>query len=210
MQSTPLTIGLTGSIASGKSTVAQQFAAFGVPVIDTDVIARELVAPEQPALNEIVAHFGAQALHSDGQLSRPWLRQRIFSDASARIALNAIMHPRIRVRVDAELAMLNSHDTPYVIIVIPLLIESQNYDDLIQRVLVVDLPEHEQLRRLMARDHIDTAQATAILHAQATRAQRLARADDLINNSGTADKLATQIGRLHAHYTQLAKAPSFP
>ncbi|HES76666.1 MAG TPA: dephospho-CoA kinase [bacterium] len=200
-----LTIGLTGGIASGKSTVAQQFAALGVPVIDTDVIARELVAPEQPALSAIVAHFGAQALRPDGQLNRPWLRQRIFSDASARSALNAIMHPRIRAQVGFELDALRQKPPAYVIVVVPLLVESQNYDDLVQRVAVVDLPEEEQLRRLKARDNIDTTQAQAILDSQASRSQRLQRADDVIDNSGTTTELASQVETLHEHYSRLAE-----
>jgi len=200
-----LTIGLTGGIASGKSSVASQFTALGVPIIDTDIIARELVAPGQLALQEIVEHFGAESLQTDGQLNRTWLRQRIFSDAHERAALNAIMHPRIRARVEDELSKLT---TPYAIIVIPLLIECQNYGGIVQRVLVVDLDEAEQLRRLMARDSIDATQARSALSAQATRAQRLARADDVIDNNGTADQLAAQINRLHEHYTQLAATPS--
>jgi len=198
-----LTIGLTGGIASGKSSVANQFAALAVPIIDTDQIARELVIPGQPALQGIVEHFGTQALHADGQLNRAWLRQRIFNDAHERAALNAIMHPRIRGRVVDELDKLT---TAYAIVVVPLLIESQNYDDLVQRVLVVDLDETEQLRRLIARDPIDQTQAQAIIKAQATRAQRLDRADDVINNNGATDQLTVQINRLHEYYTQLAKA----
>jgi dephospho-CoA kinase len=202
-----LTIGLTGGVASGKSSVATQFAALGVPIIDTDLIARELVAPMshagQAVLRDIAAHFGAQALHADGQLNRAWLRQRIFSDTHDRAALNAIMHPRIRARVEDELTQL---DTPYAIVVIPLLIESQNYDDIVQQVLVVDLDEAEQLHRLMARDGIDATQARAMLSAQATRAQRLARADDVIDNSSPPDALAPQIRRLHTHYSELALA----
>jgi len=200
-----LTIGLTGGIASGKSSVASQFAALGVPIIDTDIIARELVAPGQLALQEIVEHFGTRSLQADGQLDRAWLRQRIFSDAHERAALNAIMHPHIRARVEDELSKLT---TPYAIVVIPLLVESQNYADIVQRVLVVDLDEAEQLSRLMARDSIDASQARDTLRAQATRAQRLARADDVINNNGTAYQLAAQINRLHEHYTQLAATPS--
>jgi len=202
-----LIIGLTGGIASGKSSVAKQFAALSVPIIDTDQIARELVIPGQVALREIVEHFGAHVLQADGQLDRAWLRQRIFSDAQARAALNAIMHPRIRTGVGNELGKLTS---PYAIIVIPLLVENQNYDDMLQRVLVVDLNEAEQLRRLMTRDGIDATQARAALSAQASRAQRLARADDVIDNHGTTDQLAAQINRLHEHYTQLTKMSVHP
>ena len=201
-----LTIGLTGGIASGKSSVAKQFAALGVPIIDTDQIARELVTPGQAALRDIVEYFGAHALQADGQLDRFWLRQRIFSDAHERVALNAIMHPRIRARVEDELGKLN---TPYAIVVVPLLVESQNYADIVQKVLVVDLDEAEQLRRLMARDKINATQARAALSAQATRTQRLARADDVIDNNGSAAALAPQVSRLHTYYTQLANVSAF-
>ncbi|MGD9888156.1 MAG: dephospho-CoA kinase [Halothiobacillaceae bacterium] len=199
-----LVVGLTGGIASGKSTVAAQFAALGVPIIDTDIIARELVAPGQPALNAIVAHFGAQALHLDGQLNRAWLRQRIFNDAAERSALNAILHPRIHAQVVAKLEALRKAQAPYVIVVIPLLVESNTYDDILQHIIVVDIPEDEQMRRLIARDAIEPLQAQAILQAQASRKQRLARADDVIDNSGSADELAPQIARLHTRLTQLA------
>lgn len=191
-----------------------QFAALGVPIIDTDLIARELVTPTshtgQAVLRDIVAYFGTQALQADGQLDRVWLRQRIFSDAHERATLNAIMHPRIRARVSTELDALSQKNAAYAIVVIPLLVESQNYDDLIQRVVVVDLPEAEQLRRLMARDGIDATQARATLSAQASRAQRLTRADDVIDNSGIADQLAAQITRLHSYYTRLANVSAFP
>lgn len=196
-----LIIGLTGGIASGKSTVAARFAALGVPIIDTDDIARELVAPGQPALSDISTQFGAQALRPDGQLNRAWLRQHIFASERARAALNAIMHPRIHAQVAARLTALSQAKHAYAIVVIPLLIETPRYDELIDRILVVDTPEDEQLRRVMQRDGIDPAQAQAILRAQATRAQRLTRADDVIDNSHDPSTLAPQITRLHQRYS---------
>ena len=201
-----LIVGLTGGIASGKSTVAAHFAALGIPIIDTDLIARELVQPGQEALNDVVAHFGAQALQEDGQLNRAWLRQRIFSSAQERATLNAIMHPRIYAQVVKRLAALKPEDASYAIIVIPLLIENQNYDKLPDLVLVVDLTESEQLKRLMQRDGVNQAQAEAILNAQATRAQRLQRADDIIDNNGCIEALATRIAQLHHAFLQLASA----
>jgi dephospho-CoA kinase len=199
-----LTIGLTGGIASGKSTVCKYFAELGVPIVDTDVISRELVKPGQPALAEIVTHFGHQALREDGQLNRPWLRQRIFSSDQERNALNAILHPRIRTEARAQLEALNSTSAPYALLVVPLLLESGEYAPLIDRVLIVDLDADSQLERLMQRDGIDLAQAQAILRAQVSRAQRLAHADDIIDNSGSNEKLRAAVTRLHQDYAQRA------
>lgn len=199
-----LTIGLTGGIASGKSTVCKHFAALGVPIVDTDLIARELVQPGQPALAEIVTHFGRQALHNDGQLNRPWLRQRIFASDQERNTLNTIMHPRIRTEARARLEALNGAHTPYALLVVPLLLESGEYAPLIDRVLVVDLDTDTQLERLMQRDGIDLAQAHAILRTQATRTQRLAHADDVIDNRGSDENLRAAVTRLHQDYVRRA------
>ncbi|OYY75267.1 MAG: dephospho-CoA kinase [Gammaproteobacteria bacterium 28-57-27] len=199
-----LTIGLTGGIASGKSTVCKHFAALGVPIVDTDLIARELVQPGQPALAEIITHFGRQALHDDGQLNRPWLRQRIFSSDQERNTLNAILHPRIRAEARARLEALDGMPAPYALLVVPLLLESGEYAPLIDRVLVVDLDVDTQLERLMQRDGMDLAQAQAILRAQATRAQRLAHADDIIDNSGSNENLRAAVIHLHQDYVQRA------
>jgi len=196
-----LKIGLTGGVGSGKSTVANLFAAHGAPVIDTDLIARELVAPGQPALAEIAARFGAEALNADGTLNRPGLRRRIFADETARKALEGILHPRIRAEVQRRLAAL---EAPYAIVVIPLLVETGAYDALLDRVLVVDVPESIQLERLMARDGMDEPLTRAMLAAQAIRAARLARADDVIDNSGAPGALAPQVERLHRLYSGLA------
>jgi len=196
-----LRIGLTGGVASGKSTVAALFAAHGAPIIDTDLIARALVAPGQPALAEIAAHYGPEILNADGTLNRPALRRRIFADPEARRALEAILHPRIRAEVEQR---LQTQQAAYVIIAIPLLVETGAYDALLDRVLVVDLPEPLQLARLRARDGIDEALARAMLAAQASREARRARADDIIDNSGPPEALAPQVERLHQRYMGLA------
>ncbi|MGK0674066.1 MAG: dephospho-CoA kinase [Halothiobacillaceae bacterium] len=201
-----LVIGLTGGAASGKSTVATLFAAHGTPIIDTDLIARELVTPGQPALTEIVDRFGPKALNPDGSLNRPWLRQRIFADATARQALEAILHPRIRTEVQQRLAALHQHipPPPYALVVIPLLVETGAYDSLLDRVLVVDVPEDLQLERLMMRDGMELPLARAMLAAQASRQTRLARADEVIDNRGTPEDLAAQVARLHQLYANTA------
>jgi dephospho-CoA kinase len=199
-------VGLTGGVASGKSTVASLFAAHGVPVIDTDLIARELVAPGQPALAEIAARFGPEALSPDGTLNRPWLRQRIFADEAARKVLESILHPHIRAVVQRRLEALRLQTPPpaYAMVVIPLLVETGAYDGLLDRVLVVDLPEDLQLQRLMTRDGVEDPLARAMLAAQASREARLARADEVIDNSGAPEALVEQVERLHRLYSGMA------
>lgn len=201
-----VTIGLTGGVASGKSTVAALFAAHGAPIIDTDLIARELVAPGQPALAEIAERFGPDALHADGSLDRPWLRRRIFADEAARSMLEAILHPRIRAEVQQRLEALRQRipPAPYVLVVIPLLVETGAYDGLLDRVLVVDLPEDLQLQRLMTRDGVEPLLARAMLAAQASRQARLARADDVIDNRSAPEALVEQVERLHQFYSGMA------
>ncbi len=198
-----LIIGLTGGVGSGKSTVARQFAALGVPVIDADEIARELVAPGQPALQAIARRFGREVLDARGRLRRDVLRRRIFDDAEARRALEAILHPRIRDEIRRRLATLHA-PCGYALVVIPLLLES-GWQDLVQRILVVDCPESLQIARTMARDGIDRAQAEAMLAAQVDHASRLAAADDVIHNEGEAEALAPQVAELHRRYCALAR-----
>lgn len=197
-----LVVGLTGGIGSGKTTVSERFADYGVPVIDTDLIARELVEPGRPALAEIVAGFGPECLDGDGRLHRTHLRERVFADPAGRRRLEAILHPRIRALVRERVAALA---VPYCLVVIPLLAET-GMTDLIDRVLVVDAPEAEQIRRVMARDRIDADQARRILAAQASRDQRLALADEILENSGNLDQLDRQVAALHQHYSTLAAA----
>jgi len=199
---TPFRVALTGGIASGKSTVADLFAALGVPVIDTDVIAREVVEPGQPALAAVVAAFGSEVLGSDGRLDRRRLRERIFADAGARARLNAILHPAIRAEMERQSQAAGGD---YQVLVIPLLTEGGRRDH-VDRVLLVDVPEALQVERLMMRDGVSREQAVASLNAQATRAARLAMADDVLRNSGQPDELRDRVAELHGKYRALAAA----
>ena len=197
-----LVIGLTGGIGSGKTEVGVRFAQCGVPVIDTDQLARELVEPGQPALVEIVTAFGPDCLDDRGRLRRDHLRERVFADPDGLQRLEAILHPRIRALMQARVAEL---DTPYCMVVIPLLVET-GMTDLVDRILVVDVPEAEQIRRVMARDKVPEEHAHRILAAQARRDQRLERADDVLENIGDLDLLNRQVAALHARYLVLASA----
>jgi dephospho-CoA kinase len=199
------TVGLTGGIGSGKSTVADCFAALGVPVIDTDVLARELTAPGGAALDAIRAAFGDTVMQADGSLDRAALRRRVFADAGARRQLEAILHPRIRQAVELKLAALIA---PYALVVIPLLVEAGGYRDLLNRVLVVDCPEALQIARVVARSGLTPDEVKAILAAQASRAERLAAADDVIVNAASPESLPAQVATLHQHYRLLASASS--
>lgn len=191
-----LRVGLTGGIGSGKSTVADLFARHGVPVIDTDVIARELVTPGRAALAEIVGAFGADVLDASGQLDRTQLRRRVFTDTAARQRLEAILHPRIRAAVRERLTGL---DAAYCLVVVPLLVETK-FDQLIDRVLVVDVDEEHQEQRVSRRDGMTADAVRQIMAAQATRRQRIAQADDVIVNNGTIDDLERQVSELHTRY----------
>ena len=193
-----LKIGLTGGIGSGKTTAGDYFAEFGAEVIDTDLLSRELVEPGQPALAEIVAAFGAEVLDGAGRLDRARLRERIFSDAGARRRLEQILHPRIRT---AMLARAERTTAPYVIFVIPLLFET-GQQDLVDRVLLIDVPEAMQRRRVAARDALDDAQIEQIMQAQTDRPTRLRNADDVIHNDGSRDRLRAAVQSLHQQYLQ--------
>ena len=199
--SRPLHVGLTGGIASGKSTVSALFAALSVPVIDTDRIARELVAPGTPLLARVISHFGAQLLTPAGELDRRALRERVFAQAADRAALEALMHPAImaELRRRAQVAA-----GAYQIWVIPLLVE-HDLGATVDRVLLVDCDEELQLRRVQVRDAVTLAQARAVLAAQATRAARLAAADDVIVNEGDLERLREQVETLHTRYGTLAR-----
>jgi dephospho-CoA kinase len=206
----PLRVGLTGGIASGKSTVADMFAELGAVVIDTDVIAREVVAPGQPALEEIASEFGASLIDTNGVLDRAALRQLIFADAEARTRLEAILHPRIGVETRRQARAAETSDRlsndpicGYQIIVIPLLVESA-LRGFVDRVLVVDCDEETQIQRLTARDGESEDQARRILAAQASRTERLAIADDIISNNGTVADMRQQVVALHEIYESLA------
>lgn len=195
-----LRIGLTGGIASGKSTVADFFAALGVPVIDTDVIAREIVKPGEPALDEIRFAFGDDVINADGSLDRTQLRKIVFSDDALRARLESILHPRIR---DVALQQASLASEPYVIIVVPLLFESP-MKDAMNRILVVDCNEETQLQRLTTRDQESEEQARQIIAAQATRAERLSIADDVITNENNLADTRSAVRSLHEYYLSLA------
>lgn len=199
---TPFRVALTGGIASGKTAVANFFATHGVLVIDTDVIAREVVEPGQPALAAVVEAFGTGVLAADGRLDRPRLRERIFGDAEARRRLEAILHPAIRAEMERQSRAAGG---PYQVLVIPLLVEGGRRDH-IDRVLVVDVPEATQIERLVRRDGVSRDQAEAALRAQASRDARLAFADDVIENTGDVAALETRVAKLHGDYLRRAGA----
>jgi dephospho-CoA kinase len=201
----PLRIGLTGGIASGKSTVTQRFGELGVPVIDADVASRTVVEPGKPGLAQVVARFGTGVLDADGQLDRSALRKLIFKDSSLRQALDAILHPLIRVEMERDAAQ---SEGPYVVMAIPLLVEGGSAGKRADRVLVVDADETLQIQRLQARDGSSVEQARAILASQASRAARLAAADDVLLNTGTVAELRQAVDRLHEQYLQLAQTSS--
>jgi dephospho-CoA kinase len=196
----PFRVALTGGIASGKTTVAGLFAELGIPLIDTDLIAREVVEPGQPALAAIVRAFGPEVLDADGCLDRRRMRERIFADPAVKQRLEAILHPAIRAEMERQSRVAGG---PYQILVIPLLAEGRRRDH-VDRVLLVDVPEALQVERLVSRDGVSREQAQASLNAQATRAERLAIADDVIQNSGRVDELKQQVRALHEKYLQLA------
>ncbi|MCI4185867.1 dephospho-CoA kinase [Dickeya dianthicola] len=193
-------VALTGGIGSGKSTVAQGFAMLGATIVDADVIARQVVAPGQPALAAIVEYFGRDILQPDGALNRSALRERIFSSPEEKRWLNTLLHPLIQRETRRQLAAVT---TPYALWVVPLLVENQLQGQA-QRILVVDVPLETQLQRTMTRDGVSHAQAQNILASQASREQRLACADDIIDNNSNPSVLAPRIAALHQHYLVLA------
>ena len=197
----PLVVVLTGGIASGKTAVSDLFAERGVPVIDTDVIAHEVVEPGESVLQEIAQAFGPHVLDAQGHLDRRQVRNAIFSDPHKKRTLEALLHPLIRQRVTKRIGEIQA---PYCILVVPLFAETGFYPAR-HRVLVVDVAEETQLQRVMARDRIDRAQAEAILNAQANRQQRLALADDIITNDGPLSALETHVDTLHQKYLELAE-----
>lgn len=198
----PFRVALTGGIASGKTTVANLFAELGVPLIDTDVIARQVVEPGQPALVEVVQAFGPDVLDAEGRLDRRRMRERIFSDPTARQRLESILHPAIRAELERQ---SRTAGDPYQVLVIPLLTEGKRRDH-VDRVLLVDVPEQLQIQRLMMRDGVSREQAEASLNAQATRAERLAMADDVVRNTGRVDDLREDVAKLHSNYLEQAAA----
>jgi dephospho-CoA kinase len=195
-----LRVGLTGGIGSGKSTVCRIFTDLGVPVIDADEIARQLTGPDQPALRLIAEAFGANALTASGELNRGYLRSMVFNDDTARTRLEDILHPLIYKEIERRIKLL---DHPYCIICIPLLIEKHPQNK-VDRVLVIDAPEEQQILRACKRDHTDRINIIRIMRAQTTRANRLAEADDIIHNDGDMASLQSQIIMLHSAYNKIA------
>jgi dephospho-CoA kinase len=191
------TVGLTGGIGCGKTTVADQFAALGASVIDTDQIAHALTAPHGAAMPALLAEFGADFATPDGALDRARMRNLVFSEPGARARLETILHPKIR---DATAAAAAIATGPYVILVVPLLVESGSWAERVSRVLVVDCPEALQVQRVMGRSGLPEAQVRAIMAAQATREQRLAAADDVILNDDGIELLAPQVANMHTFY----------
>lgn len=198
----PLRVGLTGGIASGKSTITDMFAALGAAVIDTDIIAREIVEPGQPALDEIRHEFGDHVIANDGHLDRSEMRRIVFSDDDARARLEGILHPRIRA---AALEQADRAGGDYQIIVVPLLVESP-LKAFVDRIAVVDCDENSQIRRLVNRDAESEGQARRMLAAQASREDRLAIADDVIRNDGELAATLEQVEALHREYLRLSRA----
>lgn len=194
-----LTIGLTGGIGSGKSTVAQFFAELNIEIIDTDLIAREVITPEREAFHKIVVHFGATILNQQQQIDRKKLREIIFADSAQKKWLENLLHPLIRIEVKKRITQVKS---PYCMVVIPLLAESSDHS-YIDRILVVDCPEEQQIRRAQKRDQISATQVEAVIKAQATRTQRLAIADDIIYNDSDLENLKNQVIKLHQFYLSL-------
>lgn len=193
-------IGLTGGIGSGKTAASDYLASKGIAVVDADLIARQVVTPGQPALRAIIERFGAQIVQPDGTLDRRALRAIVFADSSARADLEAITHPAIDAEIRRQLAASCS---PYTVLVSPLLLETRQRT-LVDRVLLIDVPEALQLARTRQRDQVDEAQVRAIIAAQMSRADKCQQADDIICNDGDLASLHQQLDRCHARYLALA------
>ena len=200
----PLIVGLTGGIGSGKSTVADLFQQLGIPVIDADVIAHTLVEPGQPALVEIIEAFGANTVDASGVLDRARLRKLVFSDPEQKHRLEAILHPKIRREI---ITLTTNIRTPYCIVVIPLLLETDQRD-LVDRILVVDTGVDKQIARVTMRNGLPRHEIMAIITAQASRERRLAAADEVIDNNGSLNELNSQVRAQHEKYLKIARKPT--
>jgi dephospho-CoA kinase len=196
-------VGLTGGIASGKTTISNLFSELGVVVIDTDVISHNLLAPGEQAYRQVCAHFGNQILFANEEINRATLRNIIFSDPQQKFWLETMLHPLIFQR--SHDAIVENSRASYVLVVVPLLFET-NFQSLVDRILVVDCPADQQVQRLIKRDDIDESLAHSMLAQQMSNAERLTRAHDVINNREIDADLATQVAALHQFYTQLAES----
>ena len=212
-----LVVGLTGGIGSGKSAAADCFAALGAAIVDTDAIAHQLTSVGGSAIEPIRATFGAEMLTSDGALDRGAMRQRAFADPAVRVRLEVLLHPLIRAESERRLRRLASPekgissghaDFPYAVLVVPLLVETVGYLERVDRVCVVDCPDETRITRVMERSGLARADVLAIMAVQASRATRLAAADDVIDNAGSLADLATQVAALHALYLKIAGVKS--
>ncbi|AAN53496.1 dephospho-CoA kinase [Shewanella oneidensis MR-1] len=193
-------VGLTGGIGSGKTTVANLFAEEGICLVDADVVAREVVAPGTHGLNAIISHFGTEMLTASGELDRAKLRQRVFNDEQERQWLNQLLHPMIRQEM---LLQVEKATSDYVIMVVPLLFEN-GLDRLVHRTLVVDISPELQISRTVQRDNVDATQVNNIINSQCSRSEKLARADDIIDNHGEISRLKREVHALHQRYLQLS------
>lgn len=194
-------VALTGGIGSGKTTVANEFAKLGIPLVDADVIARQVVEPGSAALNAILNRYGTNIIHSDGSLNRQHLRDIIFSDTTEKVWLNALLHPLIHQKTQQQLQQAN---TPYVLWIVPLLFEN-NLSHLADRVLVIDVTPEEQISRTVHRDNVNEEQVANILKAQSSREHRLAYADDVITNHNGELNISDKVAKLHKRYMTLAQ-----
>ena len=201
--SRPFVVGLTGGIGSGKSAAAQEFSRLGAAVVDTDAIARELTDAGGAALPDIKRLFGDAFLLASGAMDRKMMREHVFADPVAKQALEALLHPMIRAESDRRIGAAGG---PYVVHVVPLLIESRDYRRRVDRVLVVDCPEAKQVERVGARSGLSESEVLAIIRTQLPRAERLAAADDVVDNSGTLDALRKQVAVLHHKYLECSSA----
>ena len=202
MSARPYVVGLTGGIGSGKSAAADEFARLGAAVVDTDLIAHRLTGPGGAALPAIQRLFGEGFVLASGAMDRKRMRERVFTDAAARKSLEGVLHPMIRDESERQIAAAGG---PYVVHVVPLLVESGDYRRRVDRVLVVDCPEATQIARVRARTGLSADEAQAIVQSQASRAERLAAADDVIDNGGTLEELRKQVATLHAKYAAMAE-----
>jgi dephospho-CoA kinase len=199
----PLVVGLTGGIGSGKSTAADLFVRRGAGLVDTDAIAHALTGPQGAAMPAILAAFGPQAARPDGALDRAWMRARAFSDPAQRGLLESILHPMIRAGAEAGIERC---DRPYLLLAVPLLSAGSPYRGRMARILVVDCSRERQVERVMQRSGLSREQVLAIISAQPTREERLAMADDVIDNDGEAARLEPQVETLHLQYVRLAQS----
>jgi dephospho-CoA kinase len=195
-------VGLTGGIGSGKSAVAQEFARLGVTVVDTDLIAHELTGRGGAAIAGIRRLFGDASIDAQGAMDRAWVRARVFAEPAERRRLEALLHPMIREESERRLAAASG---PYAVLMVPLLVESGNYRNRVQRVLVVDCAEDIQIRRVIARSAMTEDEVRRVIATQVSRAERVAAADDKIDNSGSIDALHERVRALHREYLALAR-----